>query len=85
LTNNTIPIKTKINGNNGISIEKGIKSIENNPIMIPTGIINKTEAIIVNNKNIILIGMLKIYKPAEKSFTKINIPNAIKRTENISI
>lgn len=75
----------KISGNSGIKIVKGIKSRENNPDIIPKGMINTKDNIMNNNKNKILKGILKIYNPAENRFINSIIPSTNKRTENISI
>ena len=85
LTNKTIPNKTKITGNSGIIIGNGTNSTANTPVNIPNGMINTTDKIMENNKNMILNGMLKIYNPADKIFKKIITTIATRTTKNISI
>ncbi|MCK5033211.1 MAG: hypothetical protein KAS18_06235 [Calditrichia bacterium] len=85
LTSSTTPRTINISGNKGIIIVKGTSNSVNNPVNIPKGMIKTIDKINNIKKNAILIGMLKIYNPAENSLIKITMPKPIKRIENISI
>jgi hypothetical protein len=59
--------------------------MENNPAIIPSGIIRTTVKTIVMKRKINLIGILRMYKPAENNLAKNITHNTNRIIENISI
>jgi len=72
-------------GSNGSITANGIITNESKPENMPSGIINTTAKIKDNNRNIIFMGMLNKYNPAEKTFNSIITPNTKKAMKTNSI